>query len=270
MIDERTHRSRRVGGRPPAALLGLAVLAVVFFVLPFVGLVARVPWSRLGSVLGSDVVLEALGLSLFTSILAALVSMLLGVPLAWLLARVEFRGRDVVRALVTLPMVLPPVVGGAALLFAFGRRGTFGGPLFDATSFVLPFSVWGVVVANAFVAMPFLVVTVEGALRTMDPRYEEAAASLGTSPFGVFSRVTLPMIRPSLLAGITLAWARSLGEFGATVTFAGNQPGRTQTLPLAVYLELERDRDAAVAISLILVAVSLVVLVALRDRWWRR
>lgn len=261
---------RRRLRRPPLVLVILAAFAVVFFTLPLVGLVGRVPWARLGTVLTSSVVREALALSLLTSSVAALISAVLGVPLAWVLARVELPGRSVIRALVTLPMVLPPVVGGAALLFAFGRRGTFGGPLYDATSFVLPFSIWGVIVANVFVAMPFLVVTVEGALRGLDERYEDAASSLGASPLGVFRRVTLPMIGPSLTAGVTLAWARALGEFGATVTFAGNLPGRTQTLPLAVFVELERDRDAAVAISLVLVAVSLIVLVALRDRWWRR
>lgn len=262
--------SERHVRRAPRSLLALATLATLLFVLPLIGLIARMPWSRLDSVLTSRVVGEALGLSLLTSLAAALVSVVLGVPLAWVLARVEFRGRSVVRALVTLPMVLPPVVGGAALLFAFGRRGTFGEPLYNATSFVLPFSIWGVIVANVFVAMPFLVITVEGALRGLDPRYEEAASSLGSSPLRVFRRVTLPMIAPSLGAGVVLAWARALGEFGATVTFAGNLPGRTQTLPLAVFVELERDRDSAVAISLVLVAVSLLVLIVLRDRWWQR
>lgn len=256
--------------RPPVALAVLAVLGIVFFLLPLVGLVSRVPWTRLGSVLSSRTVGEALALSLVSSVAAAGISILIGVPLAWCLARVSVPGVALVRAIVTLPMVLPPVVGGAALLFAFGRRGFFGEPIYDAVSFVLPFSIWGVIAANTFVAMPFLIVTVEGALRGIDPRFEEAAASLGASPLAVFRRVTLPLIRPSLFAGATLAWARSLGEFGATVTFAGNLPGRTQTLPLAVFVELERDRDAAVAISLIMVAVSLVVLVALRDRWWRR
>ena len=166
-------------------------------------------------------------------------------------------------------MVLPPVVGGAALLFALGRRGIIGQTLDEATGFILPFSVWGVILANVFVAMPFLVVTVEGALSSIDQRYETAAASLGASRLTVFRRVTLPMIRPSLRAGALLAWARALGEFGATVTFAGNLQGRTQTLPLAVFVALGSDRDTAIAISLVLVAISLVILVALRDRWWR-
>jgi len=237
-------------------------------VLPLVGLITRTPWSRLGELVASDVVVDALKLSLLTSVLAAFISLLLGVPLAWVLARVNFPGRHIVRAIVTLPMVLPPVVGGAALLFALGRRGVIGEPINDATGFLLPFSVWGVVVANVFVAMPFLVVTVEGALRNLDGRHEAAAATLGASRLTVFRRITLPMISPSLRAGLVLAWARALGEFGATVTFAGNLQGRTQTLPLAVFVALEQDRDTAVAISLVLVAVSLAVLLLLRDRWW--
>lgn len=269
-VDLRGAQGRRIPARRPALLVVLAGLGVILFVLPLVGLVTRVAWGRLGELLTSPVVVEALWLSLLTSVAAAGLAVILGVPLAWVLARVEFHGRSLLRALVTLPMVLPPVVAGAALLFAFGRRGVFGSWLYDSTGFVLPFSIWGVVLANTFVAMPFLVVTVEGALRGLDPRFEEAAASLGSGPLRVFSRVTLPMIAPSLGSGVVLAWARSLGEFGATITFAGNLAGRTQTLPLAVYIELQRDRDAAVAISLVMVAVSLTVLVVLRDRWWSR
>ena len=173
-----------------------------------------------------------------------------------------------VRGLVLLPLVLPPVVGGAALLFALGRRGSIGEPLNRLTGLVLPFSTWGVVIAATFVAMPFLVITVEGALRNMDVRYEGAAATLGAGRWTVLRRVTLPLIGPSLAAGLLLTWARAFGEFGATITFAGNLQGRTQTLPLAVFVALESDRDVAIALSLIMVAVSLTVLVALRDRWW--
>ncbi len=259
---------RRVRQRPPTALVVLSAIAVLLFVLPLVGLLSRTPWSRLGELLASDVVVDALWLSFVSSLAAAVISTILGVPLAWVLSRVEFPGRSVVRAIVTLPMVLPPVVGGAALLFALGRRGLMGEAL-EAAGIVLPFSLAGVILANVFVALPFLVITVEGALRSIDPRYEQAAGSLGASKLTVFRRVTLPMIRPSLLAGMVLAWARALGEFGATITFAGNLQGRTQTLPLAVFVSLESDRDAAVAISLLLVAISLIVLVALRDRWWR-
>lgn len=253
----------------PGILLVLALVGALLFVLPLIGLLARTPWGSLGGELTSEVVVDALLLSLVTSILAAVFSMILGVPLAWVLARTDLPGRTITRAVVTLPMVLPPVVGGAALLFALGRRGVVGEPLESAFGLVLPFSIWGVVIANVFVAMPFVVVTVEGALRNVDQRYEHAARSLGASPLTVFRRVTLPSIRSSLIAGAVLAWARAFGEFGATVTFAGNLQGRTQTLPLAVFVALESNRDAAVAISLLMVAISLFVLVALRDRWWR-
>ena len=166
-------------------------------------------------------------------------------------------------------MVLPPVVGGAALLFAFGRRGLVGEAVYERTDLLLPYSFWGVVAANTFVAMPFLVLTVESGLRDADVRYEEAAATLGASRWSVLRRVTLPNAAPALAAGAVLCWARALGEFGATVTFAGNLQGRTQTMPLAVFLALESDREAAIALSLVLIAVSLAVLVPLRDRWWR-
>lgn len=264
----RRRRPRRIRTRAPGPLVALGTLGAVVFMLPLFGLISRTPWSRLGELIGSEVVTDALWLSLVTSVLSALLAVLLGVPLAWILARVPFPGRRVLRAVVTLPMVLPPVVGGAALLFAFGRRGIVGEPLEEATGFLLPFSVWGVVAANLFVAMPFLIVTVEGALAGLDGRHEAAASTLGASRLEVFRRVTLPMIAPSLRAGVVLAWARSLGEFGATVTFAGNLQGRTQTLPLAVFVALEQDRDTAVAISLVLVTVSLIVLVTLRERWW--
>ena len=256
--------------RTPAVLLVLGTIGALIFILPLIGLGSEVPWSNLFSLIADETVADALRISLITSLAAAAISVLLGVPLAWLLARTRFPGLELLRAVVTLPMVLPPVVGGAALLFAFGRRGLFGEALDSATGLVLPFSIWAVILANVFVAMPFLVVTVEGALRNTDREFEEAAASLGASPLQVFRRVTLPMIAPSLRAGVVLAWARALGEFGATVTFAGNLQGRTQTLPLAVFVALESNRDAAVAISVVLVVISVVVLVAMRDRWWGR
>jgi molybdate transport system permease protein len=209
----------------------------------------------------------ALRLSLECSVAAVALSVVLGVPLAWMLARVRFPGQPLVRALVTLPMVLPPVVGGVALLLAFGRRGFVGQALERLTGVTLPFTTAGAVLAEAFVAMPFLVVAVEAGIRQVDRRYEEAAATLGAGPWTRFWRVTLPLIAPSLGAGAALCWARALGEFGATITFAGNFPGRTQTMPLAVYIALETNPDGAVALSLILLAVSLVVLVGLRHRW---
>ncbi|MGB9357733.1 MAG: ABC transporter permease [Acidimicrobiia bacterium] len=264
-----TPERRRVRSRPPVFLVVLGVLGLAIFVIPFVGLLARVPWSDLPTLLASDIVVDALRLSLLTSMAATAIAAVLGVPLAWLMARVEFPGRAIVRGIVTLPLVLPPVVGGAALLFALGRRGLVGEPLYEATGLVLPFSTWGVVIASTFVAMPFLVITVEGALRNLDQRYEGAASTLGASKWTVLRRVTLPMIGPSLLAGLVLTWARAFGEFGATITFAGNLQGRTQTMPLAVFVALESDRDTAVAISLVMVVVSLVVLIALRERWWK-
>ena len=262
-------RRRRAGGgeRPPLALVAPAVVAIAFVALPFVALLQRAPWGDLGGLLRDPVVTDALRLSLIGACAATGIAVVLGVPLAWLLARTEFPGRAVVRALVTLPMVLPPVVGGAALLYAFGRRGLVGGPAYDATGLLLPFSTWGVIVANTFVSMPFLVITVEAGLRSVDRRYEDAAATLGAGRWTTLRRVTLPLVTPSLAAGALLAWARALGEFGATVTFAGNLQGRTQTMPLAVFLARESDQGAAIAISLVLIAVSLLVLVPLRDRW---
>ncbi|HEY5031020.1 MAG TPA: ABC transporter permease [Actinomycetes bacterium] len=246
-----------------------AVIAVLFLVLPLVGLLVKAPWRHLFQVLASQDVTDALRLSLWTASLATVVSVVLGVPLAWLLARTRFPGLALVRALVTLPLVLPPVVGGVALLLAFGREGFVGRYLDQWFGITLPFSTAAVVLAEAFVAMPFLVVTVEGALRSADQGYDEAAATLGASRMTVFRRVTLPMIAPSLAAGAVLCWARALGEFGATIVFAGNLPGVTQTMPLDVYLLLQNDLAAAIAVSLVLLLVSVVVLVALRDRWLR-
>ena len=260
---------RRTAGRPPVAIVALGGLGLALFLLPLAGLLWRTSWSDLPALLASPVVTDALRLSVVASVSATALALFLGVPLAWVLARVEFPGRRLVRGLVLLPLVLPPVVGGAALLFALGRRGLVGEPLYESTGLVLPFSTWGVVLATTFVAMPFLVITVEGALRNLDERFEGAAASLGASRWTVLRRVTLPMIAPSVMAGLVLTWARAFGEFGATITFAGNLQGRTQTLPLAVFVALESDRDVAVAISLVMVVVSLTVLVTLRERWWK-
>lgn len=253
----------------PWFLIPFATVAVTFVVLPLLALVQRTPWSDLGSLLRDPVVTDALRLSLVSATAATALSLLFGVPLAWILARARFLGRSLLRGLVTLPMVLPPVVGGAALLFAFGRSGLVGRPVYDGTGFLLPYSLWGVVAANTFVAMPFLVITVESGLRSGDERYEDAAATLGAGRWTIFRRVTLPHAMPAVLAGSVLCWARALGEFGATVTFAGNLQGRTQTMPLAVFLALESNREAAIALSLVLIAVSLAVLVPLRDRWLR-
>jgi len=248
----------------------LALVAVAFFVLPLIGLLSKVSWSTLWSDLSSPEAVEALKLSLGCSLAAAAVAVVFGLPLAWVLARTNLPGRALLRGLVLLPMVLPPVVGGVALLAAFSRSSTIGSWLYDVASIQLTFSPAGVVMAESFVALPFFVITMEAGLRSMDERYEQVAATLGASRWTVFRRVTLRLVAPSLIAGAVLAWARALGEFGATITFAGNIAGRTRTLPLSVYLLLESNQDAAIALSLVLLAVSLVVLVSLRDRWLTR
>ena len=253
--------------RPPVLFVVLAAIGVAFFVLPLVGLLSRAPWETAFSDLGTPEAATALRLSIVISLAATAVSLVVGVPLAWIYARVPFRGRDVVRALTTLPMILPPVVGGVALLFAFGRRGLFGQALDTVFGIRLPFTTAGAILAATFVAMPFLVLTVEAGLRSMDRRYEDAARTLGASRWLVFRRVTLPLIAPSVSAGAVLCWARALGEFGATITFAGNLPGTTQTLPLAVYIALETRPEVAIMLSLVLLAVSLAILVAMRDRY---
>ncbi|MGW5847517.1 ABC transporter permease [Streptomyces sp. NPDC055254] len=260
----------RTRTRPPVALALPALLAVAFLLLPLVGILTRTQWSRLGAHLTSPGVVEALRLSLLVSAWALILSLLLGVPLAWLLARVEFRGKAFVRSLVLLPMVLPPTVGGVALLLGFGRRGLLGPWLEDSFGITLPFHTSGAVVAATFVAMPFLVISLEGALGGLKPSYEETAASLGAAPVRVFFTVTLPMVAPGLVAGAALTWARALGEFGATITFAGNLPGTTQTLPLQVYLLLQDQPEAATSVSLLLLVIAMGVLIALRGRWTGR
>jgi molybdate transport system permease protein len=246
----------------------LAAGALALVLLPLIGLAQRTPWSSIGTDLRQHDALLALRLSLTCSLGALAVSVVLGLPLAWVLARYRFPGRALTRAVVTLPMVLPPVVGGIALLYALGRRGFAGRWLYSLTGWRLPFTLTGAIVAEAFVAMPFLVVTAEAAFRSLDRRAEEAAATLGASPAYRFRRVTLPAVAPALAAGAALCWARALGEFGATITFAGNFPGTTQTMPLAIYQDIESGSDGvALALSLVLLAVSLVVLASLRDRW---
>jgi molybdate transport system permease protein len=251
----------------PVAVVVLATIGAAFFIVPLIGLVVRSPWGDAAKALTAPETLEALKLSMVASLSATALGLLFGVPLAWLYARVEFPGRNLLRALTTLPMVLPPVVGGIALLLAFGRRGLLGSWLDSSFGITLPFTTAGVVMAETFVAMPFLILTVEAGLRSMDRRYEEAARTLGANGWSAFTRVTLPLIGPSLFAGAVLCWARALGEFGATITFAGNFPGVTQTMPLAVYLLLETNQEASYVLSLLLLLISLVVLVGLRHRW---
>jgi molybdate transport system permease protein len=257
----------RGGTRAPAVLLVPALLGVAFLLLPLVALVVRAPWSDLPDQLTREASLDALRLSFLTAGLATGLCLLLGVPLAWLLARAHLPGRRLLRALVTVPLVLPPVVGGVALLLLLGRRGLLGRELDAWFGVTIPFSTTAVVLAQAFVALPFLVLAVEGALRAADDRFEEAATTLGAGRWLVFRRVTLPLVAPGVAAGGVLSFARALGEFGATITFAGNFPGRTQTVPVAVYLALETEPEAAVVLSLVLLVVSVAVLVGLRGRW---
>ncbi|SDD71962.1 molybdate transport system permease protein [Auraticoccus monumenti] len=251
----------------PLVLLPPAVLAVAFLLLPLLALLLRAPWADLPARLVDPDVGRALRLSMVCAGSATVLCLLLGVPLAWVLARARFPGRRLLRALVTVPLVLPPVVGGVALLLLLGRRGLLGAQLDAWFGVTIPFTTVAVVLAETFVALPFLVIAVEGALRGVDRRYEDAAATLGASRWTIFRRVTLPLVAPGVTAGAVLCFARALGEFGATITFAGSFPGVTQTMPLAVYLALESDPEAAIVLSLVLLAVSVVVLASLRDRW---
>lgn len=260
-------RGRPAGPRTPLALAIPALLAIAFLMMPLAGILARTSWGDVGAHLSSPGTTEALRLSLVVSFWSLGLSLVLGVPLAWLLARTDFPGKAFVRSLVLLPMVLPPTVGGVALLLAFGRRGLLGPWLEETFGITFPFHTSGTVLAATFVAMPFLVISLEGALGGLHSRYEETAASLGASPLRVFLTVTLPMVAPGLAAGAALTWARALGEFGATITFAGNLPGTTQTLPLQVYLLLQESPEAATSVSLLLLALAMVVLIALRGRW---
>ena len=234
--------------------------------MPLGGLLWRAPWGQLSDTIADEDVLEALRISLIASVGALIACVLLGVPLAWVLARVRFPGRSVVRGLVLVPMVLPPVVGGVALLLAFGPRGLLGSTL-EIFGITLPFTTAATIVAATFVSLPFLVLAVEAAFVSVDTELEDVAATLGGSPWHVFRTVTLPLVRPALVSGATLAWARALGEFGATITFAGSIAGVTQTMPLAVYQVLPVDPDAALTISLLLLVISASVIVALRSSW---
>ena len=253
--------------RIPAPLTALAAIGLLLFLLPLAGLIVRAPWSQVGPALVAPETATALGLSIFCSVTATAVALALGIPLALVLSSTTGSLRGILRALTTLPMVLPPVVGGVALWLAFGRRGLIGGVLYQAFGIQIPFTTTAAVIAETFVAMPFLVIAVEGGLRALDHRYEEAARALGANSWKVFARVTLPLLRPAIFSGAVLCWARALGEFGATITFAGNLPGRTQTVPLAVYVALETRPEGAIVLSLVLLAVSLAILIGLRDRW---
>ena len=256
----------REAGRIPLFVLLPASLALLLLALPIIGLAVRAPWREALVHLTDPRALEAIRLSLLTSVAALFLSTLLGVPLAWLFARRRLPAKRLLRALCLLPMVLPPVVAGVALLFAFGRRGLFGAVLDDAFGITLPFTPAAVILTQIFVAMPFLILTVEAGFRKVDARYEAVAATLGADRLTSLRRVTLPLLAPSLGAGMALCWMRALGEFGATITFAGNLPGATQTLPLAVYLELQNRPEVAILLSLLLLLFSGAVLATVHGR----
>ncbi len=239
--------------------------ALVFVLIPLVALAVKAPWSRTASALGRSGAWAALRVSLEVTLGATAISLLVAMPAAWALARVDFPGRRFVRALIVLPIILPPVVAGVALLAALGRLGLIGG-LLERAGVRLVFTTAGAALAAAFVSAPFLVLALEAGFRALDPRFEDVARSLGASRWYVFRRVTLPQVRPALVAGLVLAWARALGEFGATITFAGNFPGTTQTLPLAVFQALQTDAGAASIISLAMLVVSVAVLIAVGGR----
>ncbi len=260
----------RYAARWPSRLaLGVpAALALLLLVVPLVALLLRADWARIPTDLATPTVLPALRLSLTTTSVTAVLCLLLGTPLAWFLARSELRATSWVRALITVPLVLPPVVGGVALLMTWGRNGLIGQHL-TPFGIQIPFTTVAVVLAETFVAMPYYVLAVEGAMRGLDPRLESVARTLGASDLRYLRTVGIPLVLPGIASGLALAWARALGEFGATITFAGNFPGRTQTLPLLVYVELEHDPQVAISISIMLLAVSVLVLGVLRGRWLR-
>ncbi|KAE8762812.1 ABC transporter permease [Georgenia thermotolerans] len=238
-----------------------AAVAVLLLAVPVLGMLLRVPWARFPALLATEASVDALLLSLRTSLAATALCVLLGVPLALVLARTRWPGQRVVRTLVLLPLVLPPVVSGLALLTTLGRRGLLGARL-EALGIDVAFTTAAVVLAQTFVSLPFLVLSLEGAVRTAGHRYEDVAATLGARPTTVLRRVTLPLLLPALGSGTALAFARSLGEFGATLTFAGSLQGVTRTLPLEIYLQRETDPDAALALSVVLIAVAAVIVLA--------
>jgi molybdate transport system permease protein len=242
-----------------------AAIGALFVIVPLVGILLQIDWAHFIPLIASQSSRIALVLSLKTAAASTVLCVLIGVPMALVLARGRFPGQSVLRAVVLLPLVLPPVVGGIALLYTFGRAGLLGHQL-EALGIRIAFSTTAVVLAQSFVSLPFLVVSLEGALRTAGNNYESVAATLGARPTTVLRRVTLPLVLPGLVSGAVLAFARSLGEFGATLTFAGSLQGVTRTLPLEIYLQRETDPDAAIALSLLLVVVAAVVVITAGGR----
>ena len=270
MKHQRRPGRRLNQGRAPVVLLLPSLVGLAFLTLPVIGLLVRTPWSRLTQDIAATDTWTALRLSLECATAATGVSLVLGVPLAWLLARTELPGRRFARTLVAVPLVLPPVVGGMALLLMFGRDGILGSYLDRWFGITLPFTTAGVVMAETFVALPFLVISVETALHGLDRALEEAAATSGAGRWQIFRWITLPNLLPAIGAGAVLSWARAIGEFGATITFAGDFPGTTQTMPLAVYLAFQNDPQSAIVLSVVLLVVSIALLAALRDRLFTR
>ena len=262
-----TDRAPHTLGRAPLVLLVPGALAAALLVVPLVTLVLDTPWGSFLDELRTQAVRDALRITAVASAVTVVACLLLGTPLAWLLARVEFPGRSIVRAAVAVPLVLPPVVAGVALVTALGRNGMIGSVLRDTTGLTIPYTTTAVVIAHTFVSMPFYVLSVEGALRASGERYDVVAATLGADRWTTFRRVTLPLAMPGVVAGAALAWARSLGEFGATITFAGNYPGTTQTMPTLIYQTLQADPQVARTLSMILLVVSVGILAGLRNRW---
>ncbi len=244
----------------------VGVFIVALLMVPLVGLMVRVPWSRVNALFSDDSALQAVRISVQTSLIATFVCVLLGVPLAWVMAQHSSSFWTFARAIVTVPIILPPVVGGIALLAALGRRGVFGQWLYDWFGISLPFTQSAVVLAQVFVAMPFLVLTVESAFRQMDKGVIDAARVMGYSPLQTFLLVALPVSRPAIIAGVVLAWARAVGEFGASISFAGSLSGRTQTVPMAVYSLLDRDWELAMLLSVLMMLLAVVLIIALRKR----
>jgi molybdate transport system permease protein len=264
-----SRRRRGTGSATPAIVVAPATVGVLFLLVPTVALLIRTPWTRLGAIYRDQHVWTALRISIESSLEATAAALVFGVPLAWVLARLKVPGIGLARAIVTIPLVLPPVIGGVALFNGFGRNGVLGHPIHSVLGQDLPFSFAGIVLAQIFVAMPFLVITVEGAFRIADRGVEEAAATLGASRSRIFLHVTVPLVMPAIVAGSLLCWARALGEFGATLLFGGNVQGVTQTLPTLVLTVFSHDPADAPALALPLMAVAVLVLVGLRDKWLR-
>ncbi|MGE2734256.1 ABC transporter permease [Mycolicibacterium vaccae] len=252
----------------PAWIYVPAAMGAVFVVLPLVAMLTRIDWPQFVPLVTSESSRAALFLSLRTATASTVICLAVGVPMATVLARSTFRGLRYLRPLILLPLVIPPVVGGIALLYTFGRQGLLGREL-DLLGIRIAFTTTAVVLAQSFVSLPFLVVSLEGALRSADSRYEQIAATLGARPTTVLRTVTLPLVLPGLASGAVLAFARSLGEFGATLTFAGSLQGVTRTLPLEIYLQRETDADAAIALSVLLIAVAAAVVLVTGGRRWR-